>query len=158
MAHPGGRPSIYTIELGKEICSRIALGESVLHIVQDESMPASSTIYLWLLDEDKKEFSDNYAKARNIQAELMFEELLDIADDSSEDVLRTKKVKDENTGEWVYLKEENKEFTNRSRLRVDTRKWYLSKVLPKKFGDKTDITSDGKPIPLLHVIRKDEDK
>lgn len=145
MAHPGGRPSIYTNKLGKEICSRIALGESVLHICSDESMPVSSTIYLWLLDEDKKEFSDNYARARNIQAELMFEELLDIADDGSNDYMTIKK------GDKEY-NVEDREVTNRSKLRVDARKWYLSKVLPKKFGDKMDVTSGGKPIPLLNAL------
>jgi hypothetical protein len=70
----------------------------------------------------------------------MFDDLLDIADDSSKDTMLMK----------IGGKEqivENREFTNRSRLRVDTRKWYLSKVLPKKFGEKLDLTSDGKALP-----------
>lgn len=145
MAHAGGRPTIYTQKLGKEICSKIALGESVIHICADEKMPVSSTIYLWLLDEDKKEFSEYYARARNIQAELMFEELLDIADDGSNDYMTIKK------GDKEY-NVEDREVTNRSKLRVDARKWYLSKVLPKKFGDKMDVTSGGKPIPLLNAL------
>jgi hypothetical protein len=99
-------------------------------------MPAQSTVYLWLLNPDMKEFSEKYARARATQAEVMFDELLEIADDSSEDLLITK------MGPM-----ENKEFVNRSRLRVDTRKWYLSKVLPKKFGEKLDLTTDGKPLP-----------
>jgi hypothetical protein len=131
-----GRPEMYTEELGKTICGRIATGESVRSICADEKMPAASSIFRWLLDEDKKPFWEQYARARAIQAELMFEELLDIADDSSEDLLITKQ------GPM-----ENKEFVNRSKLRVDTRKWYLSKVLPKKFGDKLDVTSDGKALP-----------
>lgn len=143
-----GRPSSYTKELGKEICYRIALGEAVKTICTDEAMPASSTIYLWLLDEEKKEFSENYMRARNIQAELMFEELLEIADDATNDWM-------ERRGEQV----EDHEVTNRSKLRVETRKWYLSKVLPKKFGDKLDLTSGGEklPAPIMHVSRNNGD-
>lgn len=118
-----GRPTEYTPEIANEICFRISLGDSVRTIVQDNDMPSSSTIFRWLLDEDKKEFWEQYEKARNIQAELMFEELLDIADDKEADVMR-------------------------SRLKVDTRKWYLSKVLPKKFGDKMDVTSGGEKINI----------
>lgn len=107
------RPTIYTEELGKEICARISSGESVRSIARDNEMPAASTIFYWLLDEDKKSFLEQYETARNTQAENMFEELLEIAD--------------------------VEEDTNRARLKIDTRKWYLSKVLPKKFGDKVDI-------------------
>lgn len=134
------RPTKYTKKLGKIICSRIALGESVAHIIQDTQMPASSTIYLWLLDEDKKEFSECYARARNAQAELMFEELLDIADDGSNDYMTITK------GDKTY-NVEDREVTNRSKLRVDTRKWYLSKVLPKKFGEKLDLSTLGEKLP-----------
>ena len=75
----------------------------------------------------------------------MFEELLDIADDGSNDwVLREGKDEEE----WWQL---NQEAISRSRLRVDTRKWYLSKVLPKKFGEKMDVTTDGKPISIQLV-------
>lgn len=120
-----GRPRIYTNELGTEICKRISDGESMRKIVKDNKMPSSSSIFRWLLDSEYKSFWEQYEKARNIQAELMFEELIEIADANKQDVMR-------------------------DRLRVDTRKWYLSKVLPKKFGDNKnlDITSDGKPIVL----------
>lgn len=137
------RPTIYTKELGEKICQRIVEGESVREIVKDDEMPAASTIFLWLLQEDKKEFLEQYEKARNIQAELMFEEILDIADNGENDWIM-RQGKDEE--EWW---QQNGEAIQRSRLRVDTRKWYLSKVLPKKFGEKMDVTSDGKPIPLL---------
>ncbi len=125
------RPSIYTKEIGEEICSRIAEGESVRSIVKDEKMPSSSTIFRWLLNEEYKKFWEQYEKARNIQAELMFEELIEIADNEEKEVMR-------------------------DRLRVDTRKWYLSKVLPKKFGEKLDVTSGNKPIPLFSYIQNDK--
>lgn len=82
----------------------------------------------------------------------MFEELLDIADDGSNDFMTIVK------GNKEY-DIENKEVTNRSRLRVDTRKWYLSKVLPKKFGDHLDLTSDGKalPAPIYGGLSKNDE-
>lgn len=135
------RPSDYTKELADEICTQISEGKSVRTIVNNEDMPSSSTIYRWLLDEDKKEFWEQYERARNIQAELMFEELLEIADDGTNDTY----LKENNDGSTFEAT--NTDVIARSRLRVDTRKWYLSKVLPKKFGEKIDMTTNGKEIP-----------
>ena len=152
MAHPGGRPSIFTEELAKTICSRIAEGRSVRSICKDDDMPSAVSIYNWLLDDDKKEFFKQYARAKDAQAELMFDELLEIADDGSNDYMTIEK------GDKSY-NVEDREVTNRSKLRVDARKWYLSKVLPKKFGDKMDLTSDGKALPtpiLANVIHRND--
>lgn len=129
----GGRPSSYTKEIGTIICGRIANGESLRTICKDADMPSAVTVHAWLLDEDKAEFLKQYETARNTQAETMFEELLEIADDNERD-------------------------PQRNRLSVDTRKWYLSKVLPKKFGEKLDVTSGGeKTTPMLvKIIGKDD--
>lgn len=78
------RPTKFTAALATSICERIAEGES-LRTVVNEKMPAASTICRWLLDDSKKEFLEQYEKARNIQAELMFEELLEIVDDGTND-------------------------------------------------------------------------
>lgn len=128
MKRPAHRPTIYTKKLGNIICKRIEAGKSLRKIVKDKKMPCSSTIFNWLLDEDKKDFLEHYEKAKNIQAENMFDELLEIADEKGKDVMR-------------------------ARLRVDTRKWYLSKVLPKKFGESLDVTSGGKPIPIFDYVQ-----
>lgn len=137
-----GRPTTYRKVIGYKICKRIADGESLRSIVKDEDMPSSSTIFRWLLDEQYKEFWEQYEKARNIQAELMFDELLEIADDGTNDYME----RESSSGE-TYLAS-NTEHVQRSRLRIDARKWYLSKVLPKKFGEKLDVTSDNKPLKL----------
>src|SRR3990167_744367 len=145
-----GRPSKYTKVLANKICSRIGNGESVSNICKDEKMPSAPTIYNWLLSDKRKDFLVQYARARDTQAELLFDELLEIADDGSNDFMTITK------GDVSY-NVEDREVTNRSRLRVDTRKWYLSKVLPKKYGDKLDLTSGGlpleKPIIPLNVSR-----
>lgn len=141
-----GRPSIYTKELANDICLRLSRGESLRRICEDDNMPAATTVHQWVLD-DKEGFSKHYTRARTIQAENMFDEILDIADDGSNDFMTITK------GKETY-NIEDREVTNRSRLRVDSRKWYLSKVLPKKFGEKIDMTSDGKalPTPILGNI------
>lgn len=149
MAKKTGRPTKFTIDLGTKICKRIAEGESLRHICRDEDMPNRSTVHLWLLDVEMKAFSDQYEIAVNVRAEGMFEEILDIADDGSNDIeTRT----DINGDEYEVP---NHEFIQRSRLRVDTRKWFLSKVMPKKFGDKVDVTSGGKAIRGNTIVLAD---
>jgi hypothetical protein len=119
MAHAGGRPSIYTQELVDIILQRIADGESLRSVCRDKKMPHVSTVIKWR--SENQEFLAQYEEARISQAQHLFDQLIDIAD----------------TGEDVA----------RDRLRVDTRKWYLSKVLPKVYGDKIDFTTDGKELP-----------
>ena len=141
-----GRPTVYTKELGTEICERLADGASLREILRDENMPCQSAVFRWLLDERYKDFKEQYETARNIQAETLFDELLEIADDGENDwVLRQGKEGDE----WWSNNGEN---IQRSRLRVDTRKWFLSKVLPKKYGEKIDLTSGGDKIPPQNGI------
>lgn len=146
-----GRPTIYSEELATDICLRISQGESVRNITKDPKMPASSTIYKWLLDKDKKEFTEQYETACNTRAELMFEELIEIADDGKNDFM------EKQTANGESYTAVDSEHISRSRLRVDTRKWYLSKVLPKKFGDKLDMTTNGKdiPQPILNGLSTD---
>ncbi len=139
-----GRPSIYTEELAEIICNRIANGESVRTIEKDEDMPSGVTIYNWLLDESKKLFFKQYAKAREIQAENLFEEINELADMSVNDIVGD----DKSDGARVQAR----------KLQVDARKWYLSKVRPQKYGDKMDITSGDKPIPIINVYTNNGNK
>lgn len=132
-----GRPSIYTSELVTELCDRLASGESLRKICDDEHMPDKSTVIRWLFEEDKPEFYDQYAKARMAQCELMADELLEIADDSSKDVIyRT----DKDGNEYEVA---NSEYINRSRLRVDTRKWVMSRLLRHRYGEKVEVEHKG---------------
>jgi hypothetical protein len=105
-----GRPSSYDPETALDICSQIAEGKSLRMICEPDHMPAPSTVCLWNL-ENIFGFSEQYRRARQIQAELLADQIFSYADERGED-------------------------HNRSRLMVDTRKWYLSKVLPKIYGDK----------------------
>ncbi len=133
-----GRPSIFTPELARIICDRLSEGESVRRICKDEDMPTASTIHQWNL-EDKEGFSKQYAYAREMQAQHMFDEILEISDNS----------------DGIVAAGDDKKasaFSQNQRLKVDTRKWYLSKVLPKVYGDKVDVTSDGKAIKGNNIL------
>jgi hypothetical protein len=122
-----GRPSDYTPDLAAKILSRIADGESVRSICRDEAMPASSTIFLWL--QKHSEFTEQYARASEARADALFEEALEIADDGSQDY----KLVDRDGKETEVF---DSEHVQRSKLRVDTRKWMIGKMQPKKYGEK----------------------
>jgi len=125
-----GRKTAFNQETADKICERIANGESVRKICKDKAMPAQSTIFKWLVD--NANFSEQYTRAREAQADLIFEEMFEIADDGSNDWMdREGKV------------ELNSEHIQRSRLRIDARKWMLSKMAPKKYGDKVSLDHSG---------------
>ena len=77
-----GRPSLYTEELANEICVRLGLGESLRKICLDERIPSMATVMTWL--SRKPEFLEQYTRAREIQAETQFDELIDIVDQPPE--------------------------------------------------------------------------
>lgn len=117
------RPTIYTDELALTICERLAEGSTLRELCRQEDMPGRSTVFRWL--EEKPAFRDRYARACEWRAESWGDELLDIADDGSLDYVATE------DGERF-----DGEHVQRSKLRVDTRKWLMSKAAPKKYGDK----------------------
>lgn len=124
-----GRPGLYTPELGDEICRRLAEGESLNSICKTDGFPAESTVRSWIVDV-KHPLTASYTRARELGYLKMADELLDIADDSTNDYM-DRVGKD---GEVTRVLDQ--EAMARSRLRLDTRKWMLSKMLPKVFGDK----------------------
>lgn len=134
---PAGRPKIFKHEIALEICKQISISSKSLRtICAAENMPCVGTVLTWL-NEDTHGFLAQYERAKQNQAELMAEEMIDIADDGSNDFMTI-------TGKGGKDYEvENKEVTSRSRLRVDTRKWLLSKLKPKKYGDKVQQEISG---------------
>jgi hypothetical protein len=119
-----GRPSDYTPEVAAEICERIVHGESLRAICRDEHMPAASTVFLWL--KTHAEFTEQYARAREWQADTLADETLAIADNAAGDPAR-------------------------DRLRFDARRWYAGKVAPKKYGDKVVHAGDPEA-PVRHAV------
>lgn len=139
---PVGRPTDYTTELAIDICSRISQGQSVVTISKQEGMPHQSTIYDWLAK--YPEFTERYAKARELQADIFAEEILEIADTGKNDWMESNDP--DNIGYKV-----NGEAIQRSKLRIDTRKWLAGKLRPKKYGDSINqkvTDGDGNPLPV----------
>lgn len=129
----------YSPALADEICQRLAQGEGLIAICRDAHMPHESSVRQWV-DENRDGFAPKYARARELQYGRMADEIAEIADDGRNDWMA-------NIGDAGY--EINGEHITRSRLRVDARKWLLSKLLPKQFGDKVDHTlagTDGGPV------------
>ena len=121
---------MFTAELAAHICAEMATGRSLRSICRDDNMPAESTVRLWAV-EDRDGFAAQYARAREAQMEALGEDLLDISDNESGD-------------------------PQRDRLRVDARKWLMSKIAPKRYGDKLDLEHSGKVeiSRIEHVIVK----
>ena len=122
-----GRPSLYTEELANEICVRLGLGESLRKICLDERMPCLASVMGWL--SRKPDFLEQYTRAREIQAETQFDELIDIVDQPPE----LSYVTDKN-GELVEVKFDSS-YVQWMKLRVDTRKWTAARMAPKKYGE-----------------------
>jgi len=147
-----GRPSTFTQKIAGVICEKIADGMSLRKICEAEDMPNKSTVFDWL--SKNQAFADQYTRAREVQADSIFDEILDITDDASNDWMEKHNDKGENIG-WQV----NGEHIQRSRLRVDARKWMAGKLRPKVYGDKivNELTGpDGGPVRITNDERAEK--
>lgn len=134
-----GRPTIYSDELAQTICECLMVGMSLRKICELDDMPAISTVMQWLAS-NKSDFMEQYAHARQVQAEYLLDEMIDIADDSSKD--------------YVIVDGQERldqEHIQRAKLRIDTRKWNIEKLAPKRYGNKqqVDHTTNGKDLETV---------
>lgn len=143
MARKRGRPSDYTPELAAQICKKLADGYTLRRVCRDDAMPSEATVRTWAL-EDREGFSSQYARAREIGYYAMADETIEISDDGSNDT-----YKDDEGNVRT-----DQDVIARSRLRVDTRKWLLSKALPKVYGDKLALAGDPDN-PIHHKVAAD---
>lgn len=110
-----GRPLTYTREIADEICRRLAEGETLRAICRDMGL-SIGTVLGWV-DDNRDGFAERYARARARGLEVLADELIEIADSGSDD-------------------------PQRDRLRVDTRKWLLSRLRPDRYGDRVTLAGD----------------
>ena len=118
------------------ILAYLADGMSLREVCRMEGMPERSAVNRDLLAD--VEFQNQYARACEIRADVLFDELLEIADDGSNDWME-RKNSDGSVGDIIL----NGENVQRSRLRLDARKWAISKMNPKKYGDKLELGGTG---------------
>ena len=105
-----GRPSLYTQEIADLICTGISEGKSLRSLCVAEDMPSEACVRRWVVD-DHEGFAAQYTRARDIGLDCVADEVFEIADNTTGD-------------------------HQRDRLRFDARRWYLSKLAPKRYGDK----------------------
>lgn len=125
-----------TDAVSDKILEMIMDGKSVKEICDMPDMPSRPTFYKWLAVDPL--FANIYARACEVRADHIFDEILDIADNGENDWMERRGQDGENIG-W----QENGEALRRSVLRVDARKWALSKMQPKKYGEKLDMNVSG---------------
>ena len=121
----------YSEDTAKEICLRIMRGESLKAICRDDFMPPNWQVHEWL--SGKPDFADRYARACEVRADTIFDDILEIADDNQQDIVL-------NPDGTERL---NTDHVQRAKLRIDARKWALAKMQPKKYGDKVDHNLTG---------------
>lgn len=136
-----GRPTDYTPQLALKICDRLVCGqegtetegkpESLRSICRDESMPSITSVMRWL--DKHEEFRVQYACARELQQEISHEEIIEIADNSTDDICYLVSEDDSGEGAKPVIKYS---AIARAKLQIDTRKWIMSKMSPKKYGEK----------------------
>jgi hypothetical protein len=127
-----GPRSTYTKAKGRAVCKLLADGWTLNQACQQLGL-AGRTVRRWALDND--DFAPQYARARELGYQAMADELIEISDDGRNDWMS---ILGKN-GQAIDVP--NKEVIDRSKLRVDTRKWLLSKALPKIYGDKLDVNA-----------------
>lgn len=143
-AAPGKSPYPERDAIMAQVCDLMAQGQSVRAICKaNPDFPREYTIRQWGM---APEFATQYARAREAMLDFWADEIVDIADDTSRDTIETEKGEIPNT-EWI----------NRSRLRVDSRKWIMSKLSPRKFGDRIEVAGDP-DAPLMQLIIRKEVK
>ena len=116
-----GRPTKMTPDNQAEILARISTGESVRQISKSDHMPTAVNIFNFIFKNE--DYRIQYENACNNRTEFHVEEMVEIADEGSGD-------------------------TQRDRLRIDTRKWCASKLVPKKYGEKLDLTPSGGSVKI----------
>lgn len=122
-----GRPSSYTQEIADEICERIAEGETLSAICMDEHIPNRATIGRWLIA-DLEGFSRQYARARELQGDVEFDQMRDIADESGGDVYIDAEGNPRIDGEAIQ----------RAKLRIETRRWRAERLNRRVYGQKVE--------------------
>lgn len=142
---PRGRPSKFSKTLADRICEELTKGRTLRDVCRDDDMPSEAVVRAWALD-DIQGFSAQYTRAREIGYQTMADEVLDIADDGTNDyiTIQTKR------GTKVVL---DQEHVARSRLRFDARRWMLSKALPKLYGDKIALTDPDGGTLKVEVVK-----
>jgi hypothetical protein len=134
-----GRPKIYTKEIADYICEQLMEGRTLTAICREEKVPVLATVFGWLRETSPnfvKEFLKAYLVARQVQGEVVADQAMDIADDGRNDTY----FKKDKNGKMVRVIDYDN--VQRSRLRVEHKRWLASKLYPRKFSDRMQLTGN----------------
>ena len=137
-----GRPSTYIKEIADRICEEIAKGKSLRRICSAEDMPSTSAVCVWL--SKHRDFAEQYARARETQADYLIDEAYQIIDDGSRDEYQL------NDGS----KRTDHNHIQRARAQMQLRQWHAARLAPKKYGDRIlneHTGAEGGPIQQQQV-------
>ena len=136
-----------------KVLLKIEEGEALRNILKMNGMPSPSTFFKWISDPKFPEKSKRYARACEWRAECILEDILQIADDGTNDYMTITK------GDIEY-NVEDREVTNRSKLRVEARFKYIEKLAPSKFGQQSKIEHSGsiEQITGMKIINDEKPK
>lgn len=140
----GAKPK-FTKELFYSICDEIASSDKGLATICKSHNIGPVTFYNHIKEEGNEELLNIYMRAREMQADFMADQIIEIADFTTKDTIH---VENEAGGYDMP----NHEWINRSKLRVEARKWIAAKLKPKKYGDKLDLTSKDEKIEAITKI------
>lgn len=148
-----GRPTDYSLELATELCDYLASGMSLNSACKQKNMPHKVTVFRWLSLSNEElwanDFRNQYARAKQESADMMAEEILEIANTPSRGkVTITRTTKDKDGNEVTVTEVREDDMLGHRRLQVDTRKFLMAKMKPKIYGDKMDLTTDGEKIEI----------
>ena len=150
-------PAAYDRGIAEAVLAELAAGHSLRKVCAQDGMPAITTFMRWMAEEGEAGdiLRKQYARAREAQAETMAEEILAIADEECTTVRADKHGSrgDDRSGDVEVVFDAT--AVARNRLRVDARKWLLSKMAPKKYGDKIQAEhtgAGGAPIAIASTV------
>jgi hypothetical protein len=132
-----GRPTTYTEEQADDICAHLAEGKSLVSWCKEPGNASYRAVMQWL--DANPAFAQKYARAREVQADFLAEEVVVI----SSTVLPAIKRTVSGRGKTRRTEEVHGDAVDRARLMVDARKWYAGKLSPKKYGDKIQTEHSG---------------
>lgn len=133
---PRGRPPMpYDPDVALDVLMGLMEGKTLTEVCEDPDLPSERTVYRWLATNST--FSQAYMRAREVQMMVWADQIVLIADDAQNDYM-DRLMADGGTERVVDM-----ENINRSRLRIDTRKFLMAKIAPKVFGDKVQVEHSG---------------
>lgn len=141
---PKKRATVFNQKIANEILARIANGQSVRLICEKAPSPTRTTFYKWI--RENEQFRKDYEQAIELRSDHIAEEILQIADDRTDDYVQ--ELGD--NGLPVFI--QNNVKVQRDRLRIDSRKWLLAKMSPKKYGDHLKVDADNNHSGAIKIV------